>query len=87
MLLHVLCQVCLLRVGLSTELADVCLEVFGLLVFGDVLQQSLLVDETLVTRVALVRLVSLMTSAETKKSQISLSCVSNNLETTLTLLD
>ena len=62
MLLHVLCQVCLLRVGLSTELADVCLEVFGLLVFGDVLQQGLLVDEALVTRVALVRLVSLMTS-------------------------
>ena len=76
-----------MRVGLSTELADVCLEVFGLLVFGDVLQQGLLVDKTLVTRVALVRFVSLMTSAETKKSQISLSCVSNNLETTLTLLD
>ena len=68
MLLHVLCQVCLLRVGLSTELADVCLEVFGLLVFGDVFQKGLLVDEALVTRVALVRLVSLMTSVTSNKS-------------------
>ena len=48
-------------------MADVCLEVFGLLVFRDVFQQGLLVDEALVTRVALVRLVSLMTSVTLNK--------------------
>jgi len=56
----VLGQVRLLRVRLAAVLAYVRLEVFGLLVLGYVLEQRLLVLETLVTRVALERLVRLM---------------------------
>ena len=55
-------QIRFLGVRFAAILANVSFEVFGLLVFGDVFQQGLLVDEALVTRVALVWLVSLMTS-------------------------
>ncbi len=47
-LLHVFGQVCLLGVGLAAVLANVGLEVLGLLVLGDVLQEGGLVGETLV---------------------------------------
>ena len=63
MLLHVLGQVGLLGVGLATVGADVCLQVLGLLVLGDVLQQGLFIREALVAGVTLVRLVNLVTSA------------------------
>jgi hypothetical protein len=59
-LLHVLAEVGLLRVGLAAVLADVRLEMLGLLVLGDVLEQRRLVREALVARVALVRLVRLV---------------------------
>ena len=59
-LLHVLGEIRLLRVGLPAVLADVGLEVLGLLVLGDVLEEGALVDEALVARVALVRLVCLV---------------------------
>ena len=59
-LLHVLGQVRLLRVALSAVLADVRLEVLGLLVLGDVLEEGALVGEALVARVALVGLVGLV---------------------------
>ena len=65
-LLHVLGQVGLLRVGLATELADVGLQVLGLLVLGYVVKQRVLVDEALVAGVALVRLVGLVASADSK---------------------
>ena len=65
-LLHVLGQVGLLRVGLAAELADVGLQVFGLLVLGYVVKQRVLVDEALVAGVALVRLVCLVASADSK---------------------
>ena len=61
-LLHVLGQVGLLGVALAAVRADVGLEVLGLLVLGDVLQQGGLVREALVAGVALVRLVSLVAS-------------------------
>ena len=60
MLLHVLVQVRLLGVGLAAVLADVRLEVLGLLVLGDVLQQGVLVVKALVARVALEGLVLLV---------------------------
>ena len=53
-------QVGLLCVGLPAVLADVRLEVLRLLVLGDVLEEGALVDEALVARVALVRLVCLV---------------------------
>jgi hypothetical protein len=59
-----------LCVALSAVLADVCLEVLRLLVLGDVLEQRGLVDKTLVARVALVRLVSLVTPASWKDIHI-----------------
>jgi hypothetical protein len=61
-LLHVLGQVGLLGVRLSAELADVSFEVFGLFVFGDVLQERRLIHKTLVARVTLVRFVCLVAS-------------------------
>ena len=59
-LLHVLGQVRLLRVALAAVLADVRLEVLGLLVLGDVLEQGRLVHEALVAAVALIGLVGLV---------------------------
>ena len=61
MLLHVLGQVGLLRVALPTVRTDVSLQVFGLLVLRDVVQEGGLVMETFIAGVALVGLVSLMT--------------------------
>ena len=61
MFLHVLGQVGLLRVGFPTVRTDVSLQVFGLLVLGDVVEEGGLVVETLIAGVALVGLVSLMT--------------------------
>lgn len=59
-LLHVLGQVRLLRVRLAAVLAYVRLQVFGLLVFGYVLEQRLFVLEALVARVTLERFVRLV---------------------------
>lgn len=59
-LLHVFGQVGFLGVALPAELADVCLEVFRLLVLGNVVEERVLVDEALVAGVALVRLVRLV---------------------------
>lgn len=61
-LLHVLGQVGLLRVALSAELADVSLQVLRLLVLGNVIEESVLVDEALVAGVALVGFVGLVAS-------------------------
>ena len=58
--LHVLGQIGLLGVTLAAVLADVRLEVLGLLVLRYVLEQAGLVGEALVARVTLVRLVGLM---------------------------
>ena len=69
-LLHVFGQVGLLRVRLAAELADVGLQVLRLLVLRDVVQQGVLVDEALVARVALVRLVCLVASAVKQKQSI-----------------
>ena len=55
-------QVRLLGVALAAELADVGLEVFRLLVFGDVVEEGVFVDETFVTGVALVGFVGLVAS-------------------------
>ena len=60
MLLHVLGEVSFLCVGFATVGTDVSLQVLGLLVLGDVLQQGGLVSEALVAGVALVGLVSLV---------------------------
>ncbi|MFN9942210.1 MAG: hypothetical protein ACK56I_22330, partial [bacterium] len=60
-LLHVLGQVGLLGVALPAVGADVGLQVLGLLVLGDVVQQGGFVVEALVAGVALVGLVSLVT--------------------------
>ena len=62
MLLHVLGQVRLLCVALAAELADVSFQMFGLFVLRDVVEECVLVDETLVAGVALVRLVRLVAS-------------------------
>ena len=59
-LLHVLGQVGLLCVRLATVGTDVCLQMLGLLVLGNVLQQRGLVVEALVAGVTLVGLVSLV---------------------------
>ena len=50
-----------LSVTFSAVRTDISLDVFGLLVLGDVLQQGGLVSETLVAGLAFVRFVSLMT--------------------------
>jgi len=60
-LLHVLGQVGLLGVALSTIGTNVCLYVLGLLVLGDVVEEGLLVSETLVAGVTFVWLVRLVT--------------------------
>ena len=60
-LLHVLGQVGLLGVALAAVGADVRLQMLGLLVLGDVLQQRGLVVETLVAGVTFVWLVRLVT--------------------------
>ena len=60
-LLHVLGQVGLLGVALAAVGADVGLQMLGLLVLGDVLQQRGLVVETLVAGVTFVWLVRLVT--------------------------
>lgn len=62
MLLHMLCQIGLLSVTLTTVLADVRLQVLRLLVLRYVLEQTRLVGEALVTGVTLVRLVGLVAS-------------------------
>ena len=49
-----------LSVTFSTVRTDISLDVFGLLVLGDVLQQGGLVSKALVAGLALVRLVSLV---------------------------
>lgn len=59
-LLHVLGEVGLLSVGLAAVLTDVGLEVLGLLVLRDVLEETRLVAEALVAGVALVRFVGLV---------------------------
>ena len=59
-LLHVLGKVSLLGVTLAAVGTDVGLQVFGLLVLRDVLEQGGLVVEALVARVALVGLVRLV---------------------------
>jgi hypothetical protein len=51
----VLGQVDFLGVALTAQLADVGLEVLGVLVLGDVIEERVLVPEALVARVALVR--------------------------------
>ena len=61
MLLHVLGQVGFLGVALAAVGADVRLQMLGLLVLGDVLQQRGLVVETLVAGVTFVWLVRLVT--------------------------
>ena len=61
MLLHVLRQVGLLRVGFPTVRTDVSLQVLGLLVLRDVIQEGGLVMETFIAGVTLVGFVSLMT--------------------------
>ena len=58
--LHVLGQVGLLCVALAAIGADVSLEVLGLLVLGDVIEQGGFVMEALVARVALVGLICLV---------------------------
>lgn len=63
MLVHVFAQVRLLGVALAAVLADVRLEVLGLFVFRNVLEQVLLVGEALVAGVALERLVGLVAAA------------------------
>ena len=60
MLLHVLGQVGLLGVALPAVGADVCLQMLGLLVFGDVVKEGGLVMEALVAGVALVGLIRLV---------------------------
>lgn len=60
MLLHVLRQVGLLRVGLATELANVRLEVFRFFVLGNVFEEAGLVSKTLVTTITFEWFVSLM---------------------------
>ena len=62
MFLHMLLQISLLGVAFAAILANVGLEMFALLMFGNVLQEGGLVRKALVTRVTLVWLVSLMTS-------------------------
>lgn len=62
MLLHVLCEVCFLRVRFAAELTYMRLEMLRLLVLRYVFKQTRFVDEALVTRVALIRLVRLMTA-------------------------
>ncbi len=54
-----------LCVAFSAVGADVSLDMFGLLVLGDVLQEGGLVGEALVAGLTLVRLVSLVTSRVT----------------------
>lgn len=61
-LLHMLLQVGLLCVAFAAILANVSLEMFALLMFGNVLQEGGLVRKTFVTRVTLVWFVSLVTS-------------------------
>ena len=63
MLLHVLRQVGLLRVGLAAKLADVRLQVLRLLVLGNVVEEAGLVGEALVAAVALEGLVRLVGAA------------------------
>lgn len=60
--LHVLSEVSLLSVALAAVLTDVSLEMLALLVLGDVLQQTGLIREALIARVALVRFVGLVTT-------------------------
>jgi len=59
-LLQMLLEVGLLRVRLAAQTADVRLQVLGVLVLGNVLQQGHLVGEALVAGVALERLIGLM---------------------------
>ena len=59
--LHVLGQVGLLGVGLPAVRTDVGLQVFGLLVLRDVVQEGGLVMETFIAGVTLVGFVSLVT--------------------------
>ena len=61
MFLYVLGQVGFLRVGFPTVRTDVSLQVFGLLVLRDVIQEGGLVMETFIAGVTLVGFVSLMT--------------------------
>ena len=62
MLLHMLRQIGLLGVGLATKVTNMRLEMFGLLVLGDVVQEGGFVGEALVAGVTLVRFVRLMTT-------------------------
>ena len=55
-------QVGLLCVGFTAVRTDVSLQVFGLLVLGDVIQERGLVMETFIAGVTLVGFVSLMTA-------------------------
>ena len=62
MFLHVFGQVSLLCVGFTTVRTDVSLQVFGLLVLRDVIQERGLVMKTFIAGVTLVGFVSLMTA-------------------------
>jgi len=55
-------QVSFLSVGFPAKVANVSFQMFGLLVLGDVIKEGSLIRKTFVARVALVRLVSLVTS-------------------------
>ena len=57
---HVTLQVGLLSVGLAAEITNVCLEVFRVLVLGNVFKKSLLIEEALVATVAFERLICLV---------------------------
>lgn len=60
MLLQVLLQICLLGVRFAAQITNVGLQVFRIFVFWYVLEQSHLVGETLVARVAFEGFVRLM---------------------------
>lgn len=52
MFLHVLGEVGLLGIGFAAVLADVCLQMLGFLVLGNVVEQRRLIREALVTGIA-----------------------------------
>lgn len=63
MLIHMLTKIRLLRITLAAVLADVRLQMFGLLVLRDMFQQILFVSKAFVTGVALKGLVRLVAAA------------------------
>ena len=79
---HVLCQVRLLSVTLSTIFADVSLEMLGFLVFRDVFQERSFVSETFVTTVTFEWFVRLMTARVGLKVRQLRECFVASLVTT-----